>query len=87
MIQGEFIRDRANKAPLRRRAPFVAKRRNEEVRSVVDKNLSLEVPRCGPVLVNVGQSGYYRTLYTPAEFAAIADKLDTLLPGHRRQLE
>ena len=27
------------------------------------------VPGCGPVIVNAGQSGYYRTLYAPAQFA------------------
>jgi len=28
-------------------------------------------PGCGPLLINAGQSGYYRTLYTPAELQAL----------------
>ena len=28
-----------------------------------------DVPGCGPVVVNAGQTGYYRTLYAPAQFA------------------
>ncbi|KHM95332.1 aminopeptidase N, partial [Xanthomonas vesicatoria] len=31
-----------------------------------------------PVLVNAGQKGYYRTLYTPAQFKALAARLPTL---------
>ncbi len=36
------------------------------------------VPGCGPVVVNAGQSGYYRTLYTPAHFAALAGSITKL---------
>lgn len=32
----------------------------------------INVGGCGPVIVNAGQDGYYRTLYTPRQFATIA---------------
>jgi aminopeptidase N len=31
----------------------------------------LTVPGCGPLLLNPGQTGYYRTLYTPAQLQAL----------------
>jgi aminopeptidase N len=43
-----------------------------EVRTLVTGGTgSLAVPGCGPLVVNSGQTGYYRTLYTPA----LLDKL------------
>ncbi|WP_229507660.1 ERAP1-like C-terminal domain-containing protein [Massilia sp. Dwa41.01b] len=41
---------------------------------------SLTLPGCGPVVVNAGQSGYYRTLYAPAAFAPLAGRFATLAP-------
>jgi hypothetical protein len=41
---------------------------------------TLEVPGCGPVVVNVGQSGYYRTLYTVKDFAALRDNFAKIAP-------
>ena len=38
------------------------------------------MPGCGPVVVNAGQSGYYRTLYTPSQFDAIKDGFARLAP-------
>jgi aminopeptidase N len=32
----------------------------------------IEAPGCGPLLVNAGQTGYYRTLYQPAQAQALA---------------
>jgi aminopeptidase N len=40
----------------------------------------LSVPGCGPLLVNAGQSGYFRTLYTPEEAAALTQALPRLSP-------
>ena len=31
----------------------------------------IEVPGCGPLLINAGQTGYYRTLYQPAQDKAL----------------
>jgi len=82
LTQGEFTKDRPNKTPLRWHVPVIAKSigSSEEARTVVDGKATLVVPGCGPVLVNAGQSGYYRTLYTPAEFAAIKGAFNKLAP-------
>jgi aminopeptidase N len=34
------------------------------------------LPGCGPVIVNGGQMGYFRTLYSPQMLAALAESLD-----------
>jgi aminopeptidase N len=38
------------------------------------------VPGCDPVIVNAGQSGYYRTLYSPSQFAGIAKQYASITP-------
>ena len=48
--------------------------------TVVDGTATLAVPGCDPVLVNAGQTGYYRTLYSPAQFAAIKGDFAKLAP-------
>ncbi len=71
--QGEYTKDRPNKAPLSWHVPVIAAvPGGKPSQTVVAGKASLAVAGCGPVIVNVGQSGYYRTLYTPAMFAAIA---------------
>jgi aminopeptidase N len=40
----------------------------------------LMLPGCGAVVVNAGQSGYYRTLYAPKEFARLAQSFASLAP-------
>jgi aminopeptidase N len=72
LTQGEFTRDRPNKTPLRWHVPVIAESLGgQSVSAVVDGHASLVVPGCGPVVVNAGQAGYYRTLYTPAAFEAL----------------
>ena len=83
LTQDEFTRDRPGKTPLRWRVPVIAQAAGgEPVRTVVEGGKgTLEVPGCGPVIVNAGQSGYYRTLYAPAQFAGIRSefaKLDAI---------
>ncbi len=70
LTQGEFTKDRPGKQPLAWRVPVIAQAvGGEPVRTVVEGGAAtLEVPGCGPVVVNAGQSGYYRTLYAPAQF-------------------
>ncbi|WP_350015428.1 M1 family metallopeptidase [Rhodanobacter sp. IGA1.0] len=82
LSQGEFTKDRPNKTPLKWHVPVIAQSigGSEVARTVVDGKATLEVAGCGPVLVNAGQSGYYRTLYTPAEFAAIKGQFAKLAP-------
>jgi aminopeptidase N len=38
----------------------------------------IEAPGCGPLLVNAGQTGYFRTLYQPAQAQALAGAFTTL---------
>jgi aminopeptidase N len=45
---------------------------------VVGGKGSVTVEGCGPVIVNAGQSGYFRTLYGPARFAGVAQNFAKL---------
>ena len=67
LAQGEFTRDRPDKQPLAWRVPVIASTvGGGEARSVVTGGAAtLSVPGCGALIVNSGQTGYYRTLYTP----------------------
>ena len=72
--QGEFTKDRPDKVPLRWRVPMSAQAIGSDspVRAVISKGEgTMSLPGCAPVLVNAGQSGYYRTLYAPEQRAAI----------------
>ncbi len=83
LTQGEFSRDHPNKKPLAWRVPVIAQGigSTAQVRTLVSGGkASLTVPGCAPVLVNAGQSGYYRTLYSPKNFAAIATGFAALAP-------
>ncbi len=78
--QGEFSIDDPGKAPLRWRVPVAVRGGDGPVvRTVVDGKASVTLPGCGaPVVVNAGQKGYYRTLYAPAQFKALAAGFDGL---------
>lgn len=81
LSQGEFTKDRPNKTPLRWHVPVIAESvGGKPVTTVVDGKATLSVPGCGPVLVNAGQSGYYRTLYSQAQFEALKGKFAELAP-------
>lgn len=75
LTQGEFSRDKPTKTPLAWRVPVSAQVAGS---STVSKTLveggkgSLSVDGCGPVIVNAGQAGYFRTLYTPTAFAGVS---------------
>ncbi|MBV8687827.1 MAG: ERAP1-like C-terminal domain-containing protein [Alphaproteobacteria bacterium] len=66
--QAEFSRDRPQKAALAWRVPVIASTLGgAEARTLVAGGTgAVTVPGCGPLIVNSGQTGYYRTLYTPA---------------------
>ncbi|MCY1670738.1 M1 family metallopeptidase [Novosphingobium sp. SL115] len=80
--QGEFSIDRkadvtakpqAWKVPL-----LVASGSGEPVRTVLDGGkATVTVNGCGPIVINAGQLGYYRSLYTPKMLA----DLKTAMPG------
>jgi aminopeptidase N len=82
LSQGEFSRDRPEKQPLAWRVPVIAQVAGGKAAStlVSGGKGSITLPGCGAVIVNAGQSGYYRTLYAPKEFAALAQQFATLAP-------
>ncbi|HEY6917319.1 MAG TPA: M1 family aminopeptidase, partial [Allosphingosinicella sp.] len=77
--QGEFSRDRKDKQPLSWRVPVVAGTvgGSEQRVTVEGGSARFALQGCGPVLINKGQAGYYRTLYTPA----MLDRLAKAYPG------
>lgn len=66
--QGEFSRDRPNLTAKAWRVPVIASSiGGAETRTLVTGGTgTLSVSGCNPVVVNSGQTGYYRTLYSPA---------------------
>ena len=81
LTQGEFTRDRPDKKPLAWRVPVTAKLLGASATSrhvVNGGKATMTVNGCGPVVVNAGQSGYYRTLYAPAQFGEIAGRFAAL---------
>ncbi|PHY13471.1 aminopeptidase [Caulobacter sp. B11] len=75
LTQGEFSRDMPTKTPLAWRVPVSAEVVGS---STVAKTLvesgkgAISAEGCGPVIVNAGQAGYYRTLYAPTAFAGVS---------------
>ena len=77
--QSEFSRDRQDQPARAWRVPVIAAPvRGAQVRTLVTGgSATLAVPGCGPVVVNSGQSGYYRTLYAPP----LLDRLTAAFAG------
>ncbi len=83
LTQGEYTKDRAGKRPLTWRVPLIAATVGgaAPARTLVEGGkATLEVPGCGPVIVNAGQSGYYRTLYGEKHFARVAGNFAAVAP-------
>jgi len=83
LVQGEFTRDRPDKAPSSWRVPVAIAPLGggEPVHSLVTGGkATVEIPGCRPLIVNAGQVGYFRTLYTPRQLAAIAASFPTVAP-------
>ncbi len=81
--QGEFSKDQADKQPLSWQVPVIATTLGSSRQArVLVKNgkATLNVPGCGALLVNAGQSGYYRTLYAPSNARALAAGFARLAP-------
>ncbi len=70
LLQDEFSVDRkpGSFQPLGWHVPVRAMTLGGKVATVVTqgRDTRLEVPGCGPLVVNAGQTGYYRSLYQPA---------------------
>lgn len=81
LTQGEFTKDRPNKKALNWHVPVIVQAADGSLQNaLVDGKATLSVPGCGPVLVNAGQTGYYRTLYAPAQFDALKAEFTKLAP-------
>jgi aminopeptidase N len=83
LTQEEFSRDRPDKKPLAWRVPVIARVAGEGKPAstlVSGGKGAITLPGCGAVVVNAGQSGYYRTLYAPKEFAQLAQGFAGLAP-------
>ena len=80
LSQGEYSVDRPDKTPLRWHVPVSVRGDNGSVsRVLVDGTAQVSLPGCaGPVVVNAGQKGYFRTLYSPAQFRALASGFSRL---------
>lgn len=83
LTQTEFSKDQADKKPLSWQVPVIASTVGSAKQArVLVKNgkATLNVPGCGALLVNAGQSGYYRTLYAPSGTRALAGSFARLAP-------
>jgi len=88
LTQGEFSRDRKDEAatnPGHWRVPLLVEAGPESagappVRTVLQGSASLSVPGCGPVIVNGGQLGYFRTLYAPEMLQKLQAAMPRLKP-------
>ncbi len=83
LTQGEFSTDRkpGSFTPLKWMVPVMAQTvGGQPVRVMVDGTAQATVPGCGPLLLNAGQSGYYRALYSAANVKALTGAFTTLQP-------
>jgi aminopeptidase N len=84
LTQSQFSADRREQAtanPLSWHVPVRATAGGAVARVVTEaRTTQLSVPGCGPLLVNAGQTGYYRTLYTPPQAAALTGVFPQLGP-------
>jgi aminopeptidase N len=82
--QGEFSLDQPGKKPLRWQVPVMARALGTDaavVRTLLRQGQgSLDMAGCGPVVVNAGQTGYYRTLYAPEQLATLSGAFAKVAP-------
>ena len=74
LTQGRFGLDAASKTPRRWIVPVRSASTSggpERVEVTDDEPVYVKIAGCSPVVVNAGQSGYYRTLYTPGQFEGL----------------
>ena len=83
LTQGEFSKDQPGKKPLAWRVPVIVASlgAKEPVRAIVAAGKAVvSAPGCDPVVINAGQTGYFRTLYAPEQFARLASSYARLAP-------
>ncbi|MCB2014019.1 MAG: M1 family metallopeptidase [Sphingobium sp.] len=76
LSQGEFSRDMKeakDEAPLKWHVPIKAQVTGHEAKNMILEGTgTLQLPGCGSYVVNLGQAGYYRSLYPAANVTALA---------------
>jgi aminopeptidase N len=85
LTQGEFSRDRkaaTDAKPLRWNVPVIAQTIGGAPANAIitDGKGVMTVPGCGPLLLNAGQTGYYRTLYTADMAKSLKNSFGKLAP-------
>lgn len=82
--QSEFSIDRKDEVaakPTMWKVPLLVSAGGEPVRTILEGGKgTVKVKGCGPVVINSGQLGYYRSLYTPAMLTKLTNALPTLKP-------
>lgn len=82
--QSQFSRDRKAQVaaePQRWRVPILASvGTGPAKRQILDGTAQMQLEGCGPVIVNNGQLGYYRTLYAPDMIAPLVAGLPRFAP-------
>jgi aminopeptidase N len=82
LTQGQFSADRRPETaarPLAWHVPVKATTGGPAAKAITaGRTTQLTVPGCGPLLLNPGQYGYYRTLYSPEQSQALAVRLPQL---------
>lgn len=79
--QGQFSRDDPDAQPLSWRVPVIASTGGAETRTLVEGgSATANVAGCGPLVVNYGQAGYYRTLYSADLLARLTRDYARLRP-------
>ena len=88
LTQDEFTRDRIGQPSTRRwHVPLLVSAGGAPQRSIMaDGKITLTLDGCGPVVINAGQLGYFRTLYTPAGLTALTGALPNLAAIDQRGL-
>lgn len=81
LSQSEFTRDRVGQpSSTKWQVPVLVSAGGAPVRSILSGKATVTVDGCGPLLVNSGQLGYFRTLYTPATIAGQRQGMAALQP-------
>lgn len=81
LTQGEFSRDQPNKKPLQWRVPVIVQggKGSASARTLVTNGkATVKLQGCNTPVVNAGQSGYYRTLYSPQHFSRIKNEFASI---------
>jgi aminopeptidase N len=75
LTQSQYSSDRRSEvagSPLRWHVPVRASAGGDVTKVVTDgPTTQLRVPGCGPLLINAGQTGYFRTIYAGAQLKAL----------------